>query len=241
MRNQQKVNNINCFLLILFLFLTSLLSLKTLKKVGYKNIEVYGSKLFSQKDLVKNSSLNFSTRLVFIKTKLIEKELKQNLSLDQVSLTRQILPFGLKIFIKTRTPIAYGERNLDGVKISGFIDEDGIFINKKHADKENFGEINVKVFGWHENFKKTLSKILISHQNNELELIKVDFSPNGFLTLEEKYLKTILLGFNPNLLVTQLQKIIDLKNQLKKNNFSYEIDTVDLTDPNNPKIKVFKP
>ena len=241
MRNQQKINTINCFLLILFLFLTSFSSLKTLKKVNFNNLTIYGSQLFSKEDLVNNSSLDFSTRLIFIKTKLIEKELKQNLSLDQVSVTRQILPFGVKIFIKTRTPIAYGERNLDGVKISGFIDVDGIFINKKHTDKENFGEINVKVFGWHENFKKTLSKILISHQNNELELIKVDFSPNGFLTLEEKYLRTIFLGFNPNLLVTQLQKIIDLKNQLKKNNFSYEIDTVDLTDPNNPKIKVFKP
>ena len=74
-----------------------------------------------------------------------------------------------------------------------------------------------------------------------MDLIKVNFSPNGFLTLEERYLKTILLGFNQDLLITQLQKISNLKDQLKKKNFSYEIDNVDLTDPNNPKIKVFKP
>ena len=241
MRNQQKINTINCFLLILFLFLTSFSSLKTLKKVNFNNITIYGSQLFSKEDLVNNSSLDFSTRLIFIKTKLIEKELKQNLSLDQVSLRRQIFPFGLKIFIKTRTPIAYGERILNGIKISGFIDEEGIFISKNHVEEKNLGDLYIQVFGWHENFRKTLSKILISQNNNDFELIKVNFSPNGFLTLEEKYLKTIFLGFNPDLLLTQLQKIRDLKNQLKKNNFSYEIDNVDLTDPNNPKIKVFKP
>ena len=241
MRNQQKINTINCFLLILFLFLTSFSSLKTLKKVNFNNLTIYGSQLFSKEDLVNNSSLDFSTRLIFIKTKLIEKELKQNLSLDQVSLRRQIFPFGLKIFIKTRTPIAYGERILNGIKISGFIDEEGIFISKNHVEEKNLGDLYIQVFGWHENFRKTLSKILISQNNNDFELIKVNFSPNGFLTLEEKYLKTIFLGFNPDLLLTQLQKIRDLKNQLKKNNFSYEIDNVDLTDPNKPKIKVFKP
>jgi len=33
----------------------------------------------------------------------------------------------------------------------------------------------------------------------------------------------------------------NLKNELNKNNFSEKIDNIDLTDPNKPKIKVFKP
>ena len=241
MIKKQKIFNINSFLAILFLFITSLSSLKTLKKVNIEDIHIYGSKLFSEKDLVNNSSLNLSTPLIFIKTKLIEEELKRNLSIKNVSVTRQILPFGLKVLIKTRTPIAYGERVLDGVKILGFIDEEGFFINKKHAEEVNLEKLSIQVLGWNKNFRKTLSKILISQKNNEMELIKVNLSSNGFLILEEKFLKTILLGFEPHLIDTQLQKISDLKNQLKKNNFLYEIDNIDLTDPNNPKIKVFKP
>ena len=50
-----------------------------------------------------------------------------------------------------------------------------------------------------------------------------------------------LLGFNQNLIEAQLQIIGNLKNQLNKNNFTGKIDNVDLTDPNYPKIKVFKP
>ena len=102
-------------------------------------------------------------------------------------------------------------------------------------------EINIKVFGWNEKFKKILSKILKAQEDYELEVVKITFLPNGFLILEEKELKKILLGFNPNLIKYQLQIINNLKNEFKKNNFSEKIDNIDLTDPNKPKIKVFKP
>ena len=57
----------------------------------------------------------------------------------------------------------------------------------------------------------------------------------------EKNLKTIYLGFNSSLINNQLQIINDLKNEFKKNNFSEKIDNIDLTNPDKPKIKVFKP
>ena len=215
--------------------------MQTLKKVNIQDIRIIGSKFFSQNDLVNNSSLKLPTRLIFIKTKYLEKELKQNLSLKNVSVTRQIIPFGLKIYIETRIPIAYGERILNEKKILGFIDKDGIFINEEKIDKKNMNKLTIKVFGWKEKFKKIVSDILIAQKNYEFEVVKITFSPNGFLTIEEKDLKTILLGFNSTKINYQLQIINNLKNELKKNNFSEKIDNIDLTDPNKPKIKVFKP
>ena len=91
------------------------------------------------------------------------------------------------------------------------------------------------------NQKKLLSEILIAQQNYELEVIKVIFSPNGFLTIEEKDLNTIFLGLRPNLINYQLQIINNLKNEFKKSSFSKKIDIIDLTNPDKPKIKVFKP
>ena len=241
MKNQKKINNISFLFLILFLFSTSLISLKTLKQVNTNDIKISGSELFSQDDLVKNSSLKFPTRLIFIKTNLLEKELKRNLSLKNVSVRRQILPFGLKVHINTRTPIAYGEKILNNKKISGFIDKDGIFISQNNFEEKSFKKFTIQVFGWKEKFKKTLSEIFLAQENYELEILKIIFSPNGFLTLEEEDLNTILLGFDSNLINYQLQIINNLKNELKKNNFSEKIDNIDLTDPNKPKIKVFKP
>ena len=226
---------------MLVLFSTSLLSLKTLKNVDVNNIKIYGSNLFKAKDILENSSLNLPTRLVFIKTKYIEKELKQNLSLKKISVIREILPFGLRILIQTRTPVAYGERGFNSEKISGFIDEDGFFIDTQHAEKVTLGRSAIQVYGWQEKSIKTLSKILGAQKNGEIDLIKISFSPNGFLTLEEKDLKLILLGFDQTLVRSQLKIISKLKDHLKKNNLSGEIDNIDLTDPNKPKIKVFKP
>ena len=241
MKEQRKVKKKESFLLISFLFLTTFLTFKTFKKVNFQDISIYGSELFSIEDIVSNSSLNLPKPLILVKTKFNEKELKKNLSLENVSVNRQLFPFGLKILIKTKTPIAYAERIIKGKKITGFIDEDGFFIYEKYADKENLKTLSSKVFGWKENFRELLSKILYSQKNNDVEFVSINFSPNGFLTLEEKSLKTILLGFNPKIIDTQLQIINDIKTQIKGDNIIKKIDKIDLTDLNNPKIKVFKP
>ena len=239
MKIQTKINNRS--FLFLILFSTSFISLATIKKVNIQDIRISGSKLLTHNDVANISTLKFPTRLIFIQTNLLEKELKQNLSLKNVSVSRQIFPFGLKVQVKTRTPIAYGERILNGEKISGFIDKDGIFINKQNVEEIDLSSLNIQIFGWKERFKETLSEILIARENYEFEIVKITFSPNGFLTLEEKNLKKIFLGFNPNLINYQLQIINDLKIQFKKNNFYEKIDSIDITDPNKPKIKVFKP
>ena len=133
MTTQTQVNNRSLLFLILFLFSISFLSLKTLKKVNIQDIKISGSELFSQNDVANNSSLKFPIRLIFIKTSFLEKELKQNLSLNNISVSRQIFPFGLKVQVNQRIPIAFGERILNDEKILGFIDEDGVFINKQNA------------------------------------------------------------------------------------------------------------
>ena len=241
MKIKKKYNNRSFLFLIIFLFLTSIISLKSLKKVYIQDFRITGSKLFSRNDLKNNISLKFPIRLISINTKFLERELKENLTLKNVSVSKQLFPFGLKVEINTRTPIAYGERIFNEEKIFGFIDKDGIFINKQNVEKKNLNQISLQVFGWNEKFKKILSEILIAQENYEFELLEISFSPNGFLSVEEKDLKTILLGFNPNLINYQLQIINNLKIELEKNNFLKKIDNIDLTDPNNPKIKVFKP
>ena len=241
MNNSKKFNHGSFLFLIFLLFSTSILSLKILKKVNIQNIRISGSELFSQNDVIRNSSLKLPIRLISVKTNFLEKELKQNLSLLNVSVSRQVLPFGLKVHINTRTPIAYGERVLNDEKILGFIDKDGIFINKQNLDEENLNKLTIQVFGWKEKFKKLLSEIFIAIENYELEIVKITFSSDGFLTIEEKDLKTIFLGFKPNLINNQFQKINYLKNEFKKNSFSKKIDNIDLTNPDKPKIKVFKP
>ena len=59
--------------------------------------------------------------------------------------------------------------------------------------------------------------------------------------LRRKYLKKILLGYEHSKLDTQLNLIPEIKKQLKQNNILKNLESLDITDPNNPTIKVFKP
>ena len=147
-----------------------------------RDIRISGSDLFSQNDVVVNSSLKFPTRLIFVKTNLLEKDLKQNLSLKNVSVNRELFPFGLKVHINLRIPVAYGERILNDEKILGFIDKDGIFINKQNVDEKKFNKLTIQVFGWEKKFTTILSEIFIAIENYELEIVKITFSSDGFLT-----------------------------------------------------------
>ncbi len=238
---KKKSKNKVSFFLVISLFLTSSLTLKTFKKVNLDDVKIEGSKIFSKNDILSNSSLKFPISLIFIKTKLTEKELKKNLSLKKVKVMRQIFPFGLKVFIKTRTPIAYGEIIDKGEKISGYIDEDGYFIDKKYADTKNLKQLSIKVSGWKENSKKVLTKIFDSQKYYQIRYRSITIAQNGFLTLEEESLKKIFLGLNPELIEMQLEMIVHIKNQLEGKEIFQYIKNIDLTDPTNPKIKVFKP
>ena len=117
-----EIYEIKKFILLGLLFvLTNILTINLFKKVDLKNIYIKGADFITINDITQNSSLKLPKKLILIKTKLIEKELTQNISLSQISVTRQIFPFGLVIDIKTRTPVAFAEREENGKKIRSFI------------------------------------------------------------------------------------------------------------------------
>ena len=50
-------------------------------------------------------------------------------------------------------------------------------------DEKNLDKLTIQVFGWKEKFKKILSEIFIANENYELEIVKIIFTSDGFLTL----------------------------------------------------------
>ena len=227
-------------LLAIFFVLTNILTINLFKKVDLKNIYIKGADLITINDITQNSSLQLPKKLILINTKLIEKELKQNISLKQISITRQIFPFGLVINIKKRTPVAFAEREENGIKIKGFIDQDGVFIKEKYITERENLIFPIKISGWKEEYKKFISLIIKTYkETDDLEAIKI--SSEGFITLEEKFLQKIFFGFKTEEIEEKLNLIFDIKEQFKKQKIRKKIKSLDLTDLANPKIKVFIP
>jgi len=227
-------------LLGLFLVLTNILTVNLFRKVDVKNIYIKGADFIKINDITQNSSLQLPKKLILIKTKLIEKELTQNISLRQISITRQVFPFGLVINIKTRTPVAFAEREENGKIIKGFIDKDGVFIKEKYIPERENLIFPINISGWKKEHKKLISLIIKTYKGtDDLEAIKI--SSEGFITLEEKFLRKIYFGFKSNEIEEKLNLIFDIKEQLKKQKIRKKIKSLDLTDLANPKIKVFIP
>ncbi len=224
----------------LIFVLTNMLTLNLFRKVDLKNIYIKGADFITINDITQNSSLQLPKKLILIKTKLIEKELTKNISLKQISITRQIFPFGLVINIKTRRPVAFAESEENGIKIKGFIDKDGSFIKGEHIPERENLIFPIKIYGWKKEYKELISLIIKTYkETDDLEAIKI--SSEGFITLEEKFLKKIFFGFKTKEIEEKLNLIFDIKEQFKKQKIRKKIKSLDLTDLANPKIKVFIP
>ena len=236
-----EIYEIKKLILLGFVFvLTNILTINLFKKIDIKNKYINGAEFISVTDITENSSLELPSRLIFIKTKLIEKELKENISLSQISINRQILPFGLRINIQTRKPIAFAEREENGIKIEGFIDKDGFFLEEKFLPKREKLIFPIRIVGWNKDYKKLISLILKAYDNTD-DLTVIEFSSEGFITLKDKFFQRIYLGFQIIELEEKLNLILNIKEQFKNQKFRKKIKSLDLTNLNKPKIKVFIP
>ena len=227
--------------LLIFLFLTSFLTIRSFKEVKLDDLFIEGDEFITKKDLIDNSSLIFPTKLIFIKTSYLEKELKENLSLKNISINRRLIPFQLKIYLQTRIPLAYAESNKLNRKFYGYVDSEGIFIPKEFARNKVNNLLPVKIIGWKKNYAEIVSKIFKFYENNLNDLELINIASNEFIFIEEKVLKKILLGYEHSKIDTQLNLIPEIKKQLKQKNILKNLESLNITDPNNPKIKVFKP
>ena len=240
-KNQTK-NSVPSFYLLLIVILTTSLLIKTFQTIDTSNIILSGTNNFSKQDILIHSSLQLPERLIFIKTKLIERELLEKFSLRNISIVRQLFPFGLKISIETRKPVAYAERKKDEIFSKGYTDIEGYFIPLEFAEngKEKYA---IKIIGWDKDFQNQISKILKFYYQNHNDLESIKISQEGFIELREKKLNKVILGHKPDVIKIkkQLNIIKEMKNQLDDNEILKNLDVVNLTDLAYPEIKVFKP
>tara|TARA_Y100001933_G_C18886579_1_gene516417 strand:+ start:181 stop:900 length:720 start_codon:yes stop_codon:yes gene_type:complete len=227
--------------IILLLLITNFLTIRSFKKIYPKDLNLFGSQSISKQDVLQNSFLKLPERLIFIDTRSSEKELINNLSLKNISINKQLFPLGLEIYIELREPIGKAVTFEKGKKIYGFIDEEGFFLKKEFTDIAEEKVFTISVNGWNRKYILAISKILKSYKDNRNDLEEININKEGFIELKDKNLNKILLGLDNNKIDLQLNLIKNIKNQLNEDIFQKEIKSLDLTEPNYPKIKVFKP
>ena len=241
MNNKNIIVSKKFLVLFIVFFLTNISIISCFKEVNLSDLFIEGDQFISSKDLINNSSLELPAKLIFIKTKYLEKELKENLALKNISINRRVIPFGLKIYLQTRVPLALAESKILDKKVYGYVDSEGVFIPKEFGNFDEENLLPIKIIGWNKNQAEIISKIFKSYKNNIKDLKLIHIESNNFITLEEKVLKKIFLGHETLKIDTQLDLIHEIKKQLNQKNILKKLESLDITDTNNPIIKVFKP
>ena len=241
MNNKNIIVSKKFLVLFIVFFLTNISIISCFKEVNLSDLFIEGDQFISSKDLINNSSLELPAKLIFIKTKYLEKELKENLALKNISINRRVIPFGLKIYLQTRVPLALAESKILDKKVYGYVDSEGVFIPKEFGNFDEENLLPIKIIGWNKNQAEIISKIFKSYKNNINDLKLIHIESNNFITLEEKVLKKIFLGHETLKIDTQLDLIHEIKKQLNQKNILKKLESLDITDTNNPIIKVFKP
>ena len=205
-----------------------------------KNIYIKGNNYLENKTIINAAEISYPINLLALNPKIIKHNLKTNLSLESVSINRQIISNKLIINVLERDPIAYANRISEKGFEKGMIDKNGIWIpftfNKKILGKG----IDLEVEGWTEEQREWISLIILHRNNLGSPLKRIMLSPNGKINLQTKGFELVRLGANRNLLKDQIKILFHLHKTLPSKFINQPGSTIDLRDPSKPEVKTPK-
>tara|TARA_Y100001968_G_C19389064_1_gene734522 strand:- start:171 stop:965 length:795 start_codon:yes stop_codon:yes gene_type:complete len=208
--------------------------------ISNKNIHVIGNNYLESKNIIKASEIDFPKKLLYINPKQIQSNLIRNLSLESVSVNRQIISKKLIINVLEREPVAYAKKIGGNGFEEGMIDQNAIWIPFSVSQEKLGREIKLEVHGWRDDQREWISLIILHQKNLGSPLLKIMLSPNGEINLQTKEFELVLLGSNRNQLKEQIRILSHLSKSLPSIFINQPVSTIDLRDPSKPELQTPK-
>ena len=116
-------------------------------------------------------------------------------------------------------------------------------LNCGKGSKDNTKNVNRILSLVSKKMKIDLNRLSLMHQTHSNKVILITKKNKNLKKFNSDALITKLRGVALGVVTADCVPIIlyDIKNQISDKNLIEKIDNIDLTDPSNPKIKVFKP
>ncbi len=204
--------------------------------ISSNKVLIKGNQHFDKEEIIKASGLKFPKPLLEIIPKRIEANLIKKLSLQAVSIHRQIIPNQLFIEVSERTPIAYAQRQgLLGTE-NGMVDKSAEWIPIDWEVKD-IKNITLYIQGWERNHRALVEFILLNQENLGSPLKQINITSNGEITLKTDYFDSINLGSNSSLLEKQLKILSHLSESLPSHFMNKTGLTIDLRDLSKPELQ----
>jgi cell division protein FtsQ len=207
-------------------------------------VEVSGSRLVSRDQVIQAAGLSFPQPLLALQPRQIIQTLSTALPVENVRVSRLMLPPRLRVELIDRSAVARAERrNKDGLE-QGYVDRLGNWINlRQNLGVRLEGTQELRVVGWNERHRPALAMVLQERPAFGGKLQEIRFDPEGSLWLSTKDLGPVRLGPADGQLERRLAVAAHLNATLPANLRGRRPQIVDLSDPDQPELSLtgFKP
>ena len=202
-------------------------------------VEVSGSRLVSRDQVIQAAGLSFPQPLLALQPRQIIQTLSTALPVENVRVSRLMLPPRLRVELIDRSAVARAERrNKDGLE-QGYVDRLGNWISlRQNLGVRLEGTQELRVVGWNERHRPALAKVLQERPAFGGKLQEIRFDPEGSLWLSTKDLGLLRLGPADGQLERRLAVAAHLNATLPADLRGRRPQIVDLSDPDQPELSL---
>ena len=199
-------------------------------------IEVLGSRQVSRDQVIREGELKLPLQLLSLRPQQLSARLSAGLPVEQVQVSRLMLPPRLRIELVDREAVARAERRGPRGLEQGYVDRLGNWMTSRQQRGSAGKAAAVRVLGWQERLRPALAQILDRREQLGSPLKLVRFEANGSVWLRTAALGNVHLGPADQRLPRRLEVLQHLSSQLPQQIRGLKVQSIDLSDPDRPEL-----
>jgi cell division protein FtsQ len=202
-------------------------------------VVVLGSSVVSRDQVITAAGLRFPQPLMTLNPRLVARELMGALPVEQVKVSRLMLPPRLRVELTDRMAVARALRRSERGPETGFVDGGGNWISmRQHQGVRSKGDLSLLVVGWNDSHRAVLARLLEERGALGTDLREIRFEPDGSLWLVTARLGQVRLGPPDAQLDRRLEVVAHLGRTLPQQLKGVPPRLIDLSDPEQPEISL---
>ena len=208
---------------------------------GPSQLEVVGSSLVTRDQLVQAGDLRFPLPLLSIEPRQLAERIAGALPVEQVQVSRLMLPPRLRIQLVDRQAVARAERRGPNGPELGFVDRLGNWMTPHQHGRLSAKASARLVRGWLPEHRTALTLLFERSEQLGTPIEEIDFRPDGSLWIRMPSLGVVRLGQGTALLPQRLEVLAHLAAELPGRLKGRRLEAIDLTDPQHPELSLPAP
>ena len=208
--------------------------------IDFDQTKIRGLSGITKKDVKKTINSFYPKNLLELNPKEIESYLIKKLPIKDVSVNRKFFPPEINLNIIEREPVAFASRSIPNDIERGMIDIEGFWIPLQFVNESKKNKIKLSIENWNQNKKDDIVFIIKNRSSLKSPLQKIKIDPVQEISIKTEYFDSVLLGFDTDQLIEQINKLNQLQKSLPNLLINTKVNLVDLKDPRKPILKIEK-